>query len=86
MSNLTCCDCYWRISGGIFDDCCEKHGRKKVAYDHPICSDFLSDDTPSCSDCMYHEYTTFGGKCTLHNKKIKETVMAPPACYGFVED
>ena len=82
---MECGDCYWRISGGCFDERCQKHGKKKVEFDTPACSDFLSYETPACSDCRYYEFTTFAGKCTLYNKKISGMVMSPPACRSFCE-
>lgn len=85
MSEITCCDCFWYIGSGAYEKRCEKHGRKRVAFDDPICSDFLSDDTPSCGDCTYFEPGAFTAKCTLKNKKMKNLVMSPPACPSFVE-
>lgn len=53
---MECGDCFWYICGGIFDGGCEKHGRKKVDMLQSACSDFLSEDYPSCGDCSYFEY------------------------------
>ncbi|MCI6190474.1 MAG: hypothetical protein MSA89_06125 [Clostridium sp.] len=82
---MECGDCFWYICGGIFDGCCEKHSRKKVDILQSACGDFLSEDYPSCSDCRHFQYTALNGKCTLKNKKIKCSVMAPPACGSFSE-